>query len=150
MRYLSGDLWHLAHELDGWVVVPTNTTIRQDGNAVMGAGVAKDAAERYPELSRQLARHIRRFDDGLYLNAPVICMPTKRNWRSGSQLDLIEMGCHRLVELARVFDMVDHDCPIFLPKIGCGLGGLNWERQVRPVVDSLLGGDRFVLVSKDD
>ena len=78
MRYLSGDLWDLAHEFGGWVVVPTNTTIRQDGNAVMGAGVAKDAVKRYPKLSKQLAQHIRQFDECLYVNAPVICMTTKR------------------------------------------------------------------------
>jgi len=25
---------------------------------------------------------------------------------------------------------------------------LNWEKQVRPIVDSLLEGDRFILVSQ--
>ena len=27
--------------------------------------------------------------------------------------------------------------PIYMPRIGCGLGGLDWETDVRPIVDTL-------------
>ena len=27
-----------------------------------------------------------------------------------------------------------YDLPIFMPRIGCGLGGLDWERDVEPIV----------------
>jgi hypothetical protein len=27
--------------------------------------------------------------------------------------------------------------PVYLPKIGCGRGGLNWEAQVEPIINSL-------------
>ena len=30
-----------------------------------------------------------------------------------------------------------HQLPIYLPKIGCGLGGLNWGKEVEPVIISL-------------
>jgi O-acetyl-ADP-ribose deacetylase (regulator of RNase III) len=29
------------------------------------------------------------------------------------------------------------DLPVFMPKIGCGLGGLDWESAVGPLVDEL-------------
>lgn len=148
MKYVTGDIWALAEEEDAWVVIPTNTTIRQDGRAVMGAGLAKDAVERYPDLHENLANHIKISKDSLYIYKPIICMPTKRNWRGKSRLEWVEKGCFELVELARVLSSVGNDQSILLPQLGCGLGGLNWERQVRPVVDSILEGDRFILVTQ--
>jgi len=147
MRYIQGDIWQEAAE-DGWVVIPTNTCVRHDETAVMGAGLAKDAAERFPELPKRLGNHIRQFDSRLYVDNPIICLPTKHNWRRPSQMRWVEQGCHELVDLARILGDVGDHRSIFLPQLGCGLGGLNWERQIRPVVDSILEGDRFVLVQK--
>ena len=136
----------------GWVVVPTNTTIRKDGQAVMGKGLAAAAQYWGWDLAKQLAIHIRRFNDRLYVChggvlAGLICLPTKHDWRRRSELEYVEKGCRELVEVA---DLLGDSQPIFLPKLGCGLGGLDWEMQVRPVVDSLLEGDRFVLVQHDE
>jgi len=148
MRYTTGNIWELATELEAWAVVPTNTTLRSDGKAVMGAGMAKDAVERYPELPGNLAAHIRKFDSRIYVHNPIICLPTKHNWRNPSKIEFIEQGCHELLDLARILSSVGDTRPILLPQLGCGLGGLNWERQVRPLVDSILEGDRFVLVTQ--
>lgn len=27
--------------------------------------------------------------------------------------------------------------PIYMPKIGCGLGGLDWDREVKPIIENL-------------
>ena len=148
MQYRSGDIWDLAKGCQGIVVVPTNTTIRKDGKAVMGAGMAKDAAERFPALSQKLATHINRWHERLYVDQDVICLPTKRDWQQPSTIELVEQGCRELVELDRLFTMCSYKRLILLPKLGCGLGSLNWERQVRPVVDALLESERFILVSK--
>jgi len=114
----------------------------------MGAGLAKDASQRHPELPKNLAKHIESFQDRIYVYNPIICMPTKRCWRYPSKMKWIEQGCRELVDMARILSSVGDDRTILLPEIGCGLGGLNWERQVRPVVDLLLQGNRFLLVSK--
>jgi O-acetyl-ADP-ribose deacetylase (regulator of RNase III) len=29
------------------------------------------------------------------------------------------------------------DLPLYMPKVGCGLGGLNWESDVQPIVERL-------------
>ena len=148
MQYQSGDIWQRAYECNGWVVVPTNTSIRKDGRAVMGAGLAKDAAERFPDLPQELATHINRWKERIYVNSSVICLPTKRDWRAPSKLDLIMQGCHELVEFVRLMTLLNYYRPIVLPKIGCGFGGLDWERQVRPVVDCILEDNRFVFIDR--
>ena len=139
MQYKTGDIWDLAK--DGWIVVTTNTEVKKNGRAVMGAGIAKEAAIRFPNLPKDLGNHIQLRGDMLYVKFPVICFPTKHDWRESSKLEWIEKGCKEL-------SCLDLDGPIYLPRLGCGLGGLNWEREVRPVVDSLLEGDRFILVSQ--
>lgn len=148
MQYRSGDIWELAHACEGLVVVPTNTTIRKDGLAVMGAGLAKNAADKFPSLPQQLATHINRWNERLYVDQHVICLPTKRDWQQSSTIELVEQGCRELAELDRIFTICGYKRPILVPQLGCGLGGLKWERQVRPVVDSLLESERFILVSK--
>ena len=147
MQYQNGDLWELRSQTGGWVVITTNTTLRRDGSAVMGAGLAKDAADRYPALDVRLGKHIKMFHDKLYIERPLICLPTKRDWRNDSRLIWIERGCHELADLGRVLKDVGNIEPIYLPKLGCGLGGLNWEREVRPVMDAILDDNRFILVS---
>lgn len=40
--------------------------------------------------------------------------------------------------LRQVYKMADQtDLPIYMPKIGCGLGGLSWDREVFPIIESL-------------
>ena len=30
-----------------------------------------------------------------------------------------------------------YDIPVYMPKIGCGLGGLKWDEEVAPVIENL-------------
>jgi O-acetyl-ADP-ribose deacetylase (regulator of RNase III) len=40
--------------------------------------------------------------------------------------------------LGTTLDWADYyDLPLYLPKIGCGLGGLNWSEEVRPTIERL-------------
>lgn len=44
--------------------------------------------------------------------------------------------------LRKVFQIADlQSYPAYIPKIGCGLGGLSYETDVRPIVESL--GDTY-------
>jgi hypothetical protein len=148
MKYEKGDIWSLGISRSGIVVVTTNLVLKQNGDAVMGAGIAKDAAQRHPELPTILGRHIRTWGEKPLLYKDMVCLPTKFDWRKNSDIDLIERGCKELVWIDYILRMSGGTRQIFLPRLGCGLGGLNWERQVRPIVDAHLIGDQFVLVEQ--
>lgn len=53
MRECRGNLWRF-HRDGAWIVVPTNGLVRRDGYAVMGRGVAAQAAQRFPTLQATL------------------------------------------------------------------------------------------------
>jgi O-acetyl-ADP-ribose deacetylase (regulator of RNase III) len=64
----------------------------------------------------------------------IINFPTKKHWRDPSRVDYIEAG---LVEFVRIYEQHGLSSVAF-PQLGCGQGGLNWERQVRPVMEKYL------------
>ena len=40
--------------------------------------------------------------------------------------------------LTKVYELADYyDLDVYLPKIGCGLGGLSWEKEVFPIIKEL-------------
>ena len=55
------DIWAL-HDSGFWVVVPTNTCKKKGGSAVMGAGLARDAALRYHDLAATYGESLTRLD----------------------------------------------------------------------------------------
>lgn len=149
MRYHKGDIFNRGPFENPWIVIPTNLVVRKDGHAVMGAGLAKEAADMFPGLSLALGNHIKTRDSELYVRHPVICLPTKTHFKNPSDLNLIADGCTRLAQLSEAWYLVGHTNNVLVPRLGCGLGGLNWEREVRPVVDSILSDRRFVLISNE-
>lgn len=140
----QGDLW--TTEAD-FIVVPINWTTRHDGTAVMGAGVALQAKQRYPRLERHIGDFLLEFDtptvftlptwEGL---TPLIAFPTKRFFKRPSTLKLVEQSARELPLL------VEPHHTVVLPRVGCGLGGLDWETQVRPILAEALD-DRFLVVA---
>lgn len=65
----------------------------------------------------------------------VLCFPTKRDWKDQSDLGLIEAGLKTFAENYKHFNIKS----ITFPKLGCGLGGLNWEKDVKPLMQKYLG-----------
>jgi hypothetical protein len=144
----GADLWtYPAHAR----VVTTNSRVRKDGRAVMGAGVAQSAAKRYVGLNRLLGAAINERGNHVHVffcpTGPivgvyewVITFPTKEHWRNDSPIDLIERSAREMVELVS-----NHQYAwwrkIVMPKPGCGLGGKDWE-DVRPLLAQILD-DRF-------
>lgn len=64
----------------------------------------------------------------------VLCFPTKRHWKDPSDLDLIRKGLQTFVSEYRQYNIKS----ITFPKLGCGLGGLDWEKEVKPLMHKYL------------
>jgi hypothetical protein len=148
------DLWSVRADAK---CVTTNGVVRKDGKLVMGAGIAKEAADRYPFMPRQIGDAVGRRGNHVYAfnmrwynvfdfanDFYLVTFPTKEHWRSPSTLELIERSARELKKIADE----NYWRKVLLPRPGCGLGGLSWDDDVRHVIASILSDDRFVVVTK--
>lgn len=157
MIELNENIW--GFRFDGcWRCIPINCQINVRGELVMGKGVAKEAKERYPKLPKAFADSILdqqyrketimpvfRVLDGEIVN--LIGFPTKHRWQEPSDLQLIETGLNFLRSFLPYLVSDDGEkAKIVCPKLGCGLGGLNYERQVRPLIKKYFDGDNNFIV----
>jgi len=78
-----------------------------------------------------------RFDFGKKHKAPpryIINFPTKRHWRGKSKIEDIKSGLESLEEEIRLRKIKS----IAIPPLGCGLGGLDWQK-VKPLIQAAMG-----------
>lgn len=116
---------------------------------VMGAGLAKQFKEKYPEYfeaykeacSRRIFKlgqvvyyPIRRRDLG-FKPWLLISFPTKNHWKDQTTLNSIELGLRDLKEAVVWVHLLKS---IAIPALGCGCGGLDWE-EVRLLIYEILG-----------
>jgi len=145
VKEIKGDIWESGANA---ICVTTNGIVKNDGKAVMGAGIAEQAAKRYPPLPdylghclRQLGNHVFIFplaSNGLDLVDPmIVTFPTKNDWKKNSDIELILQSAKELVVIADQHRWKR----VALPRAGCGKGGLKWE-QIRPLLQQILD-DRF-------
>lgn len=156
MHEAFGDIWAYAVEHDAQALcVLTNMTVR-NGRLVMGAGQAREAKLRFPELPTHwggIYEYRRQADDSdvlamhwhLRAQQPYILVsfPTKRLPSDMADLELIRQSAQELVKLADELEWTR----IVLPRPGCGLGGLKWE-QVEPVLAETFD-DRFTIMTNE-
>ena len=109
---------------------------------VMGKGIAKDFKTIYPEMFARYQELCEKgqFDIGQLWpyqapNKLVLNFPTKKHWRSPSHPEYIEAGLRTFVANYHVYGVTS----ISFPLLGCGNGELNWETQVRPLMEQYLG-----------
>lgn len=138
---LLADAWEL-HRDGLWVVIPTNTERRKDGTAVMGAGLARAAADRFPDLPARYGRALASGNTRVAIpDHRLLLAPTKDRWRAPSRMALV----------LELLDGVARWCAanpgegVVVPAPGCGLGGLPWE-PVRSEALTRLGASRVVLL----
>jgi O-acetyl-ADP-ribose deacetylase (regulator of RNase III) len=137
-----GDLWKYPAQYRAFL---TNGIVTKDGLLVMGAGVAKQAKERYPHLPAALGRMVKALGNRPFLMEAegLISFPTKHNWRDQSDVELIRRSA------VKVVDLVDRvrARSVAMPRPGCGLGNLDWA-DVKKVIGPILD-DRFVVLTPE-
>jgi hypothetical protein len=132
------DIWDW-HALGFWTVIPTNLQCKGNGAAVMGAGLAKQAADKYRSLPIQYGVHLVAGNGFVtYHNYRLLMVPTKIHWRGSSTLGMVESAV-RALKVAKV------EGKIVVPPLGCGLGGLDWA-EVQPILMENLPTERFLVI----
>lgn len=132
---MSTDIW----TLDGIVVVPTNRRVKKDGTAVMGAGLALQAAQRYPELPKELGISLQFGGNNRVHYFPqfkVLAFPTKDHWADPSTLKQVTHSAKDMADWLWDLAQENHFVTLLVPRLGCGLGGLGWN-DVKPVLEDL-------------
>ena len=97
---------------------------------VMGKGLALEFKNKYP-LNFQKYKAFcdnASFHIGNLLIVPVdnkfiVNFPTKKHWKNKSDLEFIKIGLEELKVAIKDFNIKS----IAIPKLGCGLGGLDWN-----------------------
>ena len=139
------------------VAFTTNGITRADGSAVCGAGQALEAQKLF-NVEKKLGNYITQYgnrafylgtyaqkkDEEVIREFSLLTFPTKHHWKDKSDIQLIEKSCHELMDIADKFGLTR----IFFAPPGCGLGQLNYNCQVAPVIKSILD-DRFVVVFRE-
>lgn len=120
------------------VIVNTVNTV-----GVMGKGIAKRFREVYPEMYREYQDfcELGLLEIGkLWIykteNKWILNFPTKKHWRNPSKIEYIEAGLKKFIETYEERGITS----ISFPQLGCGNGGLNWELQVKPLMEKYLRG----------
>ncbi len=148
VEYVPGDILEATTEA---VLNPVNCI------GLMGAGLAKQFRNKYPNMFKHYSDACRRgvlapgrlliydretFDPPFY----IINFPTKNDWRQPSKLEYIESG---LIALVRILKPMGVNS-ISVPKLGCGLGELDWEDVNSLIKKYLSDVDCQVMVYAED
>ena len=127
-------------------VIPTSSAIDKQYRATMGTTVGRQAAKTWPEIPRVLGKLIDTCGHHCFVlpvtqqpGAWLVTFPTKVG--SQSHLDLIKRSAVELVGLADVYRWEK----VYLPRVGCGSTGLDWLKDVRPVLKDVLD-NRFTVI----
>lgn len=143
----TGDIWKgLARNVDA-ICITTNGVVKADGRLVMGAGMAKQARDRFPGIDAvagKLVQHHGNHVNVMHLEliTSIVAFPTKHNWRDPSPIELVERSAAELVGLANTNGW----SRVLLTRPGCGRGGLKWN-FVKPRLEFYMD-NRFIVVDK--
>jgi len=98
---------------------------------IMGKGLALEFKKRYPDMFSDY--NFRCEHNGVKLGKPylykspivpwILLFPTKKQWRSVSNIKDIEKGLQHLVDNYKEWGITS----LGIPPIGCGLGQLDWK-----------------------
>lgn len=150
MIEIFGDIWDLIedNDFDG-LVITTNGYVKKNGKAVMGRGIALEAAKRCKSLPYRLGNNILDYGNHVFawnakhlFEQTLITFPVKHNWWEKADIHLIRSS------ISELKDEVDNRRlkKVIMPRPGCGNGKLSWDDEVKPFIEKL--DDRFWVAHK--
>ena len=141
MFEIAGDIWE--HAAASVIAITTNGSLTADGRAVFGRGVARQAAQRSPELAYKLGSLLKEKGNHVFdLGNGMVSFPVEETPWSLPDLRLIGRSAQELRHLADISGW-QH---IIVPRPGCGGGGLAWK-DVKPLLEPWFD-ERFVVISQ--
>lgn len=136
----KGDMWSVFPTTDIFMIT-TNPIIKNNGEVVMGRGIAKEARDRFPTLAKDFGDALKRLhpeiDDnslgliGIYDNKPIWWFMTKDHWFESATLDRIKNSVFHL----RYGFMCLEGARIDLNFPGIGNGNLPREKVLPLLVE---------------
>lgn len=156
-----GNIWDHINDYDA-IVITTNGFVKNNGEAVMGKGIALEAKTRYPEFPKLLGNIIKQMGNNVWVfefdkwngeadyQENIIVFPVKPvvgpngepGWRVKADINLIKKSVWQLRGYVNEIGWKK----ILMPRPGCGNGGLKWE-DVKPVIEPYLD-DRFTVMER--
>ena len=108
---------------------------------VMGKGIALEFKNLYPDM---YAAYRHRCKAGqltigkLFIyrtpNKVIVNFPTKQHWRQRSKVAYIQAGLEEFTKRYQDYSISS----ISFPQLGCGNGELDWETEVKPIMEQYL------------
>lgn len=152
------------------ICITTNCTLMANGKNPMGGGCAGAAARKWPELQEIYGRllslapnvpvimgwasktnsdnFVSALDDTTGISTrthtAVVAYPTMVDISEDANLKLVRRSAKLLIEMADLF----YWNSVVIPRPGAGIGGLDWDTEVKPELRELLD-KRFVLIHKE-
>jgi hypothetical protein len=140
----TGNMWNAYKDADLFLIT-TNSFVKKDGRLVMGAGIAKQARDRYTDLDLSMGQYVE--DNGGHLGRyglivsnfwPLSRMglfQVKYHWRDSADISLVEFSTNKLLQWIKKHDK-ENVMRIHLNYPAIGNGGLT-EEKVFPIISEL-------------
>lgn len=145
IKFVSGDFF----DYDADIRVNTVNCV-----GIMGAGVALLFKNKYPDMFKEYVKLCKEGElkpgkpvvwhggDMLSKKVDIINFPTKDDWRDPSEYSYVETGLEWLSDY-----LSDKNGKVVtLPALGCGHGGLQWERVKSLIAEYLSDSPAEILV----
>ena len=135
--------------------ITTNGFVKKNGEAVMGAGVAHQAQQRFAHFPETLGWALQNWGNKVIIldeigGVAYIAFPVKYNWGEKANLELIKKSAEQLMRIihGRSWNGGNPWNKVLLPRPGCKNGRLLWK-DVKPILEPILD-DRVWVITNDE
>ena len=155
MEYIfDQDIWDVYDARKYWIVITTNIGWKRNGENVMGAGIAKQAANRFPWLPEQYGmickEHKEETGVVFFEDVRLILLPTKRlnisqphlSWMNKSDPEFIRKN---LLELKSIINEDSKIKKVLMVLPGAKNGGLTIRQSLNIVKNILSGNPKIIM-----